>query len=118
MTYCINCKNTKANKENIEGLKEAVERIYNNSGLTIKLDYESNNIIAAFSINEYTAQRSTKRNAGRHKAYSRYKCQYIADLQQQGLSADEIAKKINMSRSTYFRHLKRMSEQQDMDRYF
>jgi response regulator of citrate/malate metabolism len=118
MIYCINCKNTKSNRENIEGLKETLDKIYNNSGLTIRLEYDNDNITVAFSINEYKAQRSTTRNAGRHKAYTKYKCKDIEKLQKQGLTVDEIAEKLEMSRCTYYRHLKRMNEHKDMDRYF
>lgn len=118
MTYSFTCNNNYANKKQLEALKENIERLYGNSGLTIRLTDEDNLILVNVGIIEYTALRSTKRNAGRHKSYTDYKCQDIADMQLQGLSPEDIADKLHMSRSTYFRHLKRMNEHNNMDRYF
>lgn len=118
MTYSIDCKNTKANREQLTALCSNFNDLYSSIGINIKVINEGDSIIAMISGSESKAKQSIKRNAGRHKAYTQYKCQYIADLQSKGLSADEIAEQLQLSRATYFRHLKRMSEHKDMNRYF
>jgi response regulator of citrate/malate metabolism len=119
-TYTILIKDGADNEAKAREAIKAFNGILSRYGVSLRLNYsgaEQSNMLV-LSINEEWSKQRLKRNAGRGKAYSTYKCGHIAELQNQGLTADEIAEQLGMSRSTYFRHLKRMSEHKDMDKFF
>jgi response regulator of citrate/malate metabolism len=108
------------NEANAKEMIKAFNVLMSKYGATMRLSYsgKDESYVLVLDIDEEWAKRKLKRNAGRFKAVTTHKCEEIKEWQESGMSADEIAEQLGMSRSTYFRHLKRWKEHGNDERFF
>jgi DNA-binding CsgD family transcriptional regulator len=119
-TYSILIRDGADNEAKAREAIKAFNGILSSYGVSLRLNYsgvEQSNMII-LSINEEWSKQRLKRNAGRHKATTTYQCKEIKQWQSDGMTTEEIIEKLDMSRSTYFRHLKRWKEHGNDERFF
>jgi DNA-binding CsgD family transcriptional regulator len=108
------------NEANAKEMITAFNKLLSKYGATMRLTYsgKDQSHILVLDINEEWSKQRLKRNAGRHKATTTYQCKEIKQWQSDGMTTEEIMEKLDMSRSTYFRHLKRWKEHGNDERFF